>query len=299
MEAWRLKTEAIVVGDAATAKEALATKEADYDEAMRQLAEARAQQAAALPAEEYYDDDEDAEAAVYTDPGSPGGPATPVRKGAAAARDEGAVAAARWHEKERRYEELVARLRKLLETERRRTRQARSAHLAELASRTELQRLLREAVDDVRAEAAAVQQQQQQQRTAGAALVAPLPSRWSSSTARQTSARRVRPQSAVPPPSSLRPSSAKSAAVRPLSAQPAVPAAVQAAAGASYEEREKVLNTLLAKERVTKGQAARTADVRVPLRPGEDKPRVRATPGARRPPRPRCRPAAAPRGAAA
>ncbi|KAG1669648.1 hypothetical protein FOA52_010808, partial [Chlamydomonas sp. UWO 241] len=49
-----------------------------------------------------------------------------------------------------RYEDVVATLKRMLDAERKRTKQARAAHTAELASRTELQSLLRQCVDDVR-----------------------------------------------------------------------------------------------------------------------------------------------------
>jgi hypothetical protein len=58
--------------------------------------------------------------------------------------------------KVQRYEAVIDSLKKLNEAERRRTRQARAAHTAELANRTELQSLLRKCLEDVRARCGAV-----------------------------------------------------------------------------------------------------------------------------------------------
>jgi hypothetical protein len=52
---------------------------------------------------------------------------------------------------------VIESLKRLLEAERRRTKQARAAHTAELASRTELQVILRQCVDDIRARRQAVE----------------------------------------------------------------------------------------------------------------------------------------------
>ncbi len=60
--------------------------------------------------------------------------------------------------KVQRYEDVIDSLKRLCEAERRRTRQARAAHMAELAARTELQSVLRQCVDDVRARQAQAQQ---------------------------------------------------------------------------------------------------------------------------------------------
>lgn len=49
-----------------------------------------------------------------------------------------------------RYEDVIDSLKKLLEAERRRTKQARAAHTLELAQRTQLQTILRQCVEDVR-----------------------------------------------------------------------------------------------------------------------------------------------------
>ncbi|KAJ9534391.1 hypothetical protein QJQ45_016091 [Haematococcus lacustris] len=59
--------------------------------------------------------------------------------------------------KVQRYEDVIDSLKKLLEAERRRTRQARAAHTAELGTRTELQTLLRQCVQDVRDRRAAAE----------------------------------------------------------------------------------------------------------------------------------------------
>jgi hypothetical protein len=57
-------------------------------------------------------------------------------------------------ESEERYREVVARLKRLLDVERRNLRAVRSAHAKDLQSRTELETLLRACVDDVRKEVA-------------------------------------------------------------------------------------------------------------------------------------------------
>jgi len=57
---------------------------------------------------------------------------------------------ARQVDAEARYREVVARLKRLLDTERRNLRSVRQAHAKELESRTELEGLLRACVDDVR-----------------------------------------------------------------------------------------------------------------------------------------------------
>lgn len=49
-----------------------------------------------------------------------------------------------------RYEDVIDSLKRLLEAERKRTKQARTAHTAELAQRSELQAILRQCVEDVR-----------------------------------------------------------------------------------------------------------------------------------------------------
>ena len=58
-------------------------------------------------------------------------------------------------ESEERYREVVARLKRLLDVERRNLRAVRSAHAKDLQSRTELETLLRACVDDVRKEVGA------------------------------------------------------------------------------------------------------------------------------------------------
>jgi hypothetical protein len=58
-------------------------------------------------------------------------------------------------ESEERYREVVARLKRLLDVERRNLRAVRGAHAKDLQSRTELEALLRACVDDVRKEIAA------------------------------------------------------------------------------------------------------------------------------------------------
>ena len=58
-------------------------------------------------------------------------------------------------ESEDRYREVVARLKRLLDVERRNLRAVRAAHAKDLQSRTELESLLRACVDDVRKELAA------------------------------------------------------------------------------------------------------------------------------------------------
>ena len=58
-------------------------------------------------------------------------------------------------EAESRYREVVARLKRLLEVERRNLRAVRQAHARDLQSRTELEGMLRACVDDVRRELAA------------------------------------------------------------------------------------------------------------------------------------------------
>ncbi len=55
-----------------------------------------------------------------------------------------------------RYEDVIDSLKRLCEAERKRTRQARAAHLAELSVRTELHSALRECLDDVRQRSALV-----------------------------------------------------------------------------------------------------------------------------------------------
>ena len=57
-------------------------------------------------------------------------------------------------ESEERYREVVARLKRLLDVERRNLRAVRAAHAKDLQSRTELETLLRACVDDVRKEVA-------------------------------------------------------------------------------------------------------------------------------------------------
>jgi len=57
-------------------------------------------------------------------------------------------------ESEERYREVVARLKRLLDVERRNLRAVRAAHAKDLQSRTELESLLRACVDDVRKELA-------------------------------------------------------------------------------------------------------------------------------------------------
>ena len=52
-----------------------------------------------------------------------------------------------------RYNEVYERLRKLLETERRHTREAKAAHMKLLTNRTELEGMLRECVDEMKEEA--------------------------------------------------------------------------------------------------------------------------------------------------
>lgn len=52
--------------------------------------------------------------------------------------------------KVQRYEDVIDSLKRLLEDERRRTKQARAAHTAELQQRTQLQGLLRQCIEDVR-----------------------------------------------------------------------------------------------------------------------------------------------------
>jgi hypothetical protein len=58
-------------------------------------------------------------------------------------------------ESEERYREVVARLKRLLDVERRNLRAVRAAHAKDLQSRTELETLLRACVDDVRKEVSA------------------------------------------------------------------------------------------------------------------------------------------------
>lgn len=53
--------------------------------------------------------------------------------------------------KVQRYEDVIDSLKRLVEAERKRTRQARAAHMVEVATRTELQTILRQCVDDIRA----------------------------------------------------------------------------------------------------------------------------------------------------
>lgn len=53
--------------------------------------------------------------------------------------------------KVQRYEDVIESLKRLVEAERKRTRQARAAHMVEVATRTELQTILRQCVDDIRA----------------------------------------------------------------------------------------------------------------------------------------------------
>ena len=67
-------------------------------------------------------------------------------------------------ESEERYREVVARLKRLLDVERRNLRAVRAAHAKDLQSRTELETLLRACVDDVRKEIAG-------QRAGGGAAV--------------------------------------------------------------------------------------------------------------------------------
>ena len=84
-------------------------------------------------------------------PSSPPGPLSPC---AGVDRDTLQV-------KIQRYEDVVNSLKRLLEAERKRTRQARAAHVAELQQRTELQAILRSCVEDVRQRRAQVQGQAQ------------------------------------------------------------------------------------------------------------------------------------------
>lgn len=55
-------------------------------------------------------------------------------------------------EVEQRYQEIIKRLKRLLEIERRNLRQVRTAHVAELEQRTELEAFLRQCIDDVKVE---------------------------------------------------------------------------------------------------------------------------------------------------
>ena len=109
-----------------------------------------------------------------TAPGSAKGLARPMTAGAAAFRaledieaNETAPAGAslaaservkelmlQQAESEERYREVVARLKRLLDVERRNLRAVRGAHAKDLQSRTELETLLRACVDDVRKEVA-------------------------------------------------------------------------------------------------------------------------------------------------
>ncbi len=73
-------------------------------------------------------------------------------------------------ESEERYREVVARLKRLLDVERRNLRAVRAAHAKDLQSRTELESLLRACVDDVRKELAA------QRAVAGGATGKAVPS---------------------------------------------------------------------------------------------------------------------------
>merc|ERR1712166_1653663 len=55
-------------------------------------------------------------------------------------------------EVEQRYQDIIKRLKRLLEIERRNLRQVRTAHVAELEHRTELEAFLRQCIDDVKVE---------------------------------------------------------------------------------------------------------------------------------------------------
>lgn len=60
-----------------------------------------------------------------------------------------------------RYEQIISRLKKMIELERKNLRAARTAHAKELESRTELEQLLRKCVDDVKQE---IQRRRNEQR---------------------------------------------------------------------------------------------------------------------------------------
>ena len=95
-------------------------------------------------------------------PGTPVGPGCGGATAAAAGLDEagGSLATAerlkemreRAAESEARYREIVAKLKRLLEVERRNLRAVRAAHAKDLESRTELEALLRACVQDVKHE---------------------------------------------------------------------------------------------------------------------------------------------------
>ncbi|GIL93024.1 hypothetical protein Vretifemale_20434, partial [Volvox reticuliferus] len=96
-----------------------------------------------------------------------------------------------------RYEDVIDSLKRLLEAERRRTKQARAAHTLELQQRTGLQALLRQCVEDIRERRKALEAEAQRERSAS-----------------------DRDQARNRPISALRPVPAASAVARPLSAAP-------------------------------------------------------------------------------
>merc|ERR1711998_108047 len=55
-------------------------------------------------------------------------------------------------EVEQRYQDIIKRLKRLLEIERRNLRTVRTAHVTELANRTELEAFLRQCIEDVKKE---------------------------------------------------------------------------------------------------------------------------------------------------
>ncbi|CAM9168370.1 unnamed protein product [Ectocarpus sp. 12 AP-2014] len=85
---------------------------------------------------------EDMATAMRTRPASSSSAPNLPGLGAGAARQSGAEADAR-------YKEIIKRLKRLLETERRNLRQVRSSYAADLQQRTELENLLRGAVEEV------------------------------------------------------------------------------------------------------------------------------------------------------
>ena len=148
---------------------------------------------------------------------------------------------ARATESDERHREIISRLKRLLDVERKNLRAVRAAHAKDLQSRTELEVLLRACVDDVR-------KQLSMTRGAGGATTA---------AATTQSVASGRPNSA----SSTRP---KEKGSRPSSASGERSARMADVGEFGAKERERTLELLLSQERVVSLLYERTFPARPP-----------------------------------
>ncbi|GLI69594.1 hypothetical protein VaNZ11_014256, partial [Volvox africanus] len=152
-----------------------------------------------------------------------------------------------------RYEDVIDSLKRLLEAERRRTKQARAAHTLELQQRTGLQALLRQCVEDIRERRKALEAEAQRERSASdrdQARHRPL-SALRPATAASSVARPISATSSALTPTNRRPNSAAGMTHGPFAG--AAGTAVATAANdipLTQSERQELVSTLLSHEDV-------------------------------------------------